>query len=208
MLIAYLILIPTVFLGSLVPSLASAISTTRGWGRLPDILSGGSRLLPLLATALIVWLLYAVVPNRPREWRSWRRNWRGTLLTTLLLWLYELLFPIYQQHFVRVENYGSIGAFAIVILLFFYYLALILLLGAEVNSWAAGQRATASDLPGLLHAVQVHRTLEGAAGPTAGQPSEEMQQHAPSWLARLTARATQWASTCLREWRKRHSTAD
>ncbi len=53
-------------------------------------------------------------------------------------------------------------------------MAFILLLGAEVNSWAAGQRATAADLPGMLHAVQAHRTLRGAAGPTAGLPQEEM----------------------------------
>jgi uncharacterized BrkB/YihY/UPF0761 family membrane protein len=37
-----------------------------------------------------------------------------------------------------------------VILFFFYYLAFIVLLGAEVNSWAIGQRATKYDLPGLL----------------------------------------------------------
>jgi hypothetical protein len=67
------------------------------------------------------------------------------------------------------------AGFAVVILLFFYYIAFILLLGAEINSWAAGQRETAADLPGMLHAVQAHRSVQGAAGPTAGQPSEEMQ---------------------------------
>ena len=64
--------------------------------------------------------------------------------------------------------------------------AFILLLGAEINSWVAGQRATATDLPGMLHAVQAHRTLRGAAGRTAGMPQEEMQRHSRAWLWRYT----------------------
>jgi len=73
---------------------------------------------------------------------------------------------------------------ALVILLFLYYLAFILLLGAEVNSWTAGHRAAAADLPEVLHAVQVHRTLRGAAGPTAGMAHEEMQRHTRSRVVR------------------------
>jgi hypothetical protein len=56
-------------------------------------------------------------------------------------------------------------------------LVVCLLLGAEINSWAAGQRETASDLPGVLHAVQAHDSTRGAAGPSAGEPQEEMQRH-------------------------------
>ncbi|HEV2460096.1 MAG TPA: hypothetical protein VGS80_17195, partial [Ktedonobacterales bacterium] len=43
---------------------------------------------------------------------------------------------------------------------------------------------TAADLPGVLHAVQAHRTLRGAAGPTAGMAHEEMQRHTRSRLVR------------------------
>jgi len=32
-------------------------------------------------------------------------------------------------------------------------------------------------MPGILHAVQAHRSTRGAAGPTAGEPQEEMQRH-------------------------------
>ena len=98
-----------------------------------------------------------------------------------------MFFPWYTSHFVQVGNYGSIGAFAIIILLFFYYLGVILLLGAEINSWVAGQRETAADLPGMLHAIQAHRSLHGAAGPTAGMPHEELQHHDPSRMSRLVA---------------------
>jgi hypothetical protein len=85
-------------------------------------------------------------------------------------------------------NYGAIAAFAVVTLVFFYYLAFILLLGAAVNSWVAGQRETATHVPGILHAVQAHGSTRGAAGPTAGQPQEEMQPHQRRALAaRLTS---------------------
>jgi hypothetical protein len=106
------------------------------------------------------------------------------VVAAALLVLYEGIFRLYEQHLLHADNYGTIAAFALVILLFLYYLAFILLLGAEINSWTAGQRATASDLPGVLHAVQAHHTLRGAAGPTAGMPQEEMQRHTRSRLVR------------------------
>jgi len=58
-----------------------------------------------------------------------------------------------------------------------YYLGFILLLGAEVNSWAQGQRQTEADIPSILHEVQAHNTTRGAAGPTAGEPQEDVQHH-------------------------------
>jgi hypothetical protein len=100
--------------------------------------------------------------------------------------LYEGIFRLYAHSLLQADNYGTIAGFALVILLFLYYLAFILLLGAEVNSWVAGQRATAADLPGMLHAVQAHRTLRGAAGRTAGLPQEEMQRHSRARLWRYT----------------------
>jgi hypothetical protein len=51
------------------------------------------------------------------------------------------------------------------------------LLGAEINSWAAGQRETAGSLMAILHEVQAHNTTRGAAGPTAGLPQEDLQSH-------------------------------
>ncbi len=79
--------------------------------------------------------------------------------------------------FLQPQNYGTAAGFAVVILIFFYYLAFILLLGAEINSWAAGQRETAGSLMAILHEVQAHNTTRGAAGPTAGLPQEDLQSH-------------------------------
>jgi hypothetical protein len=96
-------------------------------------------------------------------------------VAAVLLVGYEALFPLYATVFLRPGNYGSLAGFAIVILVFFYYLAFILLLGAEINSWAVGQREMAADIPGVLHEVQAHNTTRGAAGPTAGAPYEDLQ---------------------------------
>jgi uncharacterized BrkB/YihY/UPF0761 family membrane protein len=189
--------VPVVFLGTLIPPLLTALLPDGGRGAWAQrLIAAAHPALSLAVTSLAVGLTYTFVPHRPVHWRTWRESWRGAVVAAALLLLYEVFFPWYQEHFVHVDNYGSIGAFAIVILLFFYYLGVILLLGAEINSWAAGQRETAADLPGMLHAIQAHHTLEGAAGPTAGptagQPHEEMQTHRTShltrWLARIAAR--------------------
>jgi membrane protein len=196
MLALYLVIVPVVFLISILPTGLVALLDPRGQSPLGLVLSGGARLLVWFAAAVLFFgATYAFVPNRRGHWRTWRRNWKGTIVAAVLLVLYEGLFRLYQQHLLHADNYGTIAAFALVILLFLYYLAFILLLGAEVNSWAAGQRATAADLPGVLHAVQAHRTLRGAAGPTAGMAHEEMQRHTRSRLVRYAEAVLRRAGT-------------
>ncbi|MGO8951392.1 MAG: YhjD/YihY/BrkB family envelope integrity protein [Ktedonobacterales bacterium] len=148
-----------------------------------------------VAALLFCGATYTFVPNRRRHYRTWSHNWKGTVVAAGLLVLYEGLFRLYQQNLLHADNYGTIAAFALVILLFLYYLAFILLLGAEVNSWAAGQRATAADLPGVLHAVQAHRTLRGAAGPAAGMAHEEMLRHTRSRVVRYAEAVLRRAGT-------------
>ena len=189
MLLLYLVLVPVVFLGTLIPPLLAAILPDHGHGvGAQRIIAAGHPVLSLAVTALAVGMTYIFVPHRPVHWHTWRDIWRGALVAAALLLLYQAFFPWYQEHFVHVDNYGSVGAFVIVILLFFYYLGLILLLGAEINSWNIGQRETASDLPGMLHAIQAHRTLQGAAGPTAGEPQEDLQRHQPPRFRRHVSR--------------------
>jgi membrane protein len=188
MLALYLFVAPIVLLISILPAELVTLADPRGqnpWSALGVLLSDGARLLIWFAAALLFFgVTYALVPHRRRTWRTWRANWKGTVVAAALLVLYEGIFRLYEHYLLHADNYGTIAAFALVILLFLYYLAFILLLGAEINSWAAGQRATAADLPGVLHAVQAHHTLRGAAGPTAGMPQEEMQRHTRSQLVR------------------------
>jgi uncharacterized BrkB/YihY/UPF0761 family membrane protein len=188
MLLLYLIFVPVVFLGSLLPPLLQGLlPASRSSAVAHFLISVAYPLSALVVTSVAVGLTYTFVPNRPIRRQTVRDSWKGAAVTAALLLVYQVFFPWYTSHFVHVDNYGSVGALLMLILLFFYYLGLILLLGAEINSWAAGQRETASDLPGLLHAIQAHNSLRGAAGPTAGMPHEELQHHDPTRVSRLVA---------------------
>jgi membrane protein len=117
-------------------------------------------------------VVYLVVPNRPLHLRD---AWRGALIAGALLQLYNLAFPFYATHFLPFGSYGAALGLTLLILLFFYYFGTILLLGAEINAFRAGLRATATDLPGLLARVPVRNQGAGADGPTAGQSQEDVQ---------------------------------
>src|SRR5262245_44886385 len=178
LLLLYLVLLPLFLMTFLLPSGVERLIDPTGRDAVgTTIVTVVGFVVAFVAATLLFALMYAFIPYRKRFWRQLRPNWRGAMIAALLLLLYELLFPLYANLVLNPANYGTIAVFAVVILAFFYYLAFILLLGAEINSWAAGQRETATDLPGILHAVQAHGSAQGAAGPTAGEPQEEMQRH-------------------------------
>lgn len=176
MLLLYIVLVPIVFLASIVPSaIVSALHVNGAATGFAGVLINLVGVLVAFLVALVLFTaIYMVVPNRPVHFRE---VWKGTLVAAVLLVLYELVFPIYQSIALRSGSYGSVAGFAIVILVFFYYLAVILLLGAEINSWMSGQRETAGDIAAIVHEVQAHNTTLGAAGPTAGEPQEDKQHH-------------------------------
>ncbi|HKW21348.1 MAG TPA: YihY/virulence factor BrkB family protein [Ktedonobacterales bacterium] len=176
MLLLYIVLVPIVFLASIVPSaIVGALHANGAATGFAGVLIHLVGLLVAFLVALVLFAaIYIVVPNRPVHFYE---VWKGTLIAAVLLVLYELVFPIYQSIALKSNSYGSVAGFAIVILVFFYYLAVILLLGAEINSWASGQRETAGDIAAIVHEVQAHNTTLGAAGPTAGMPQEDKQHH-------------------------------
>ncbi len=178
LLLLYLVLLPLLLATFLLPSGIERLFDPSGRSPLGTALvTAAGVLIAFLSATVLFAMTYALVPHRGRFWQALRPNWRGAVVAATLLMLYELLFPVYTTFVLNPSNYGTVAAFAVVILLFFYYLAFILLLGAEINSWVAGQRETATDVPGILHAVQAHHSTHGAAGPTAGEPQEEMQRH-------------------------------
>jgi membrane protein len=182
MLVIYMILVPLLIFASILPATVVGALDPHQRSLLAGIaLTVLGFVVAFLASLCLFGLIYLIVPNRAR--RRWRIG-KGTLVASLLLVVYEAVFPLYERFLLRPNNYGSVAGFAVVILLFFYYLAFILLLGAEINSWDVGQRETAADLPGILHAIQAHDSTVGAAGPTAGQPQEEMQVHRRWWPGR------------------------
>jgi membrane protein len=171
----YVILIPLIFAASVLPDLvlrALGISLQNGIGEIFSHLLG---IVIGVGVAIVLFAsIFIIVPNCPVRWQE---VWRGTLITSLLFVLYQQLFPLYTNLFLRPSNYGSVIGFLVVILVFFYYLSFILLLGMEINSWVSGQRQTAGDVQALFHEIQTHNTTRGAAGPSAGTEQEDIEHH-------------------------------
>lgn len=175
MMIIFVVLIPILLAVSAAPSflstsfvgqLLNATPASRFW------LSIATGIAGFIVASILFLVIYTVLPNRPMRIRD---SWKGALIAGALLEVYIIAFPFYATHFLKPDSYGSTAGFAVLILVFFYYFGVILLLGAELNSFWAGQRQTATALPGILYQVQVRRSVEGAAGPTAGQPQEDLQ---------------------------------
>src|SRR6185437_6168379 len=128
-----------------------------------------------IAASCLLALLYKIMTEGSVAWRA---VWPGAIIASLLLILYEQLFPLYVHSWLKPDNYGAVVGFILIVLAFFDYLGFIVLLGMEITSWRAGQRETCASLPTIIHAVQVNRTLRCVAGPNAGKPSEDLRQHA------------------------------
>ena len=110
---------PLVFLISILPTGLITLVDPRSSSLVGAILSSRTRLLVwFVAAVLFCGATYTFVPHRRRHCRTWRRNWKGTVVAAVLLVLYEGLFRLYQQHLLHADNYGTIAAFALVILLF------------------------------------------------------------------------------------------
>jgi membrane protein len=175
MMFIFVVLIPMLLAVSAAPSflstsfvgmLLSNSPVARFWLAIATIIAGF-----IIASALFL-AIYTVIPNRPLRIQD---AWKGALIAGALLELYSIGFPFYATMFLKPNSYGATAGFAVLVLVFFYYFGIILLLGAEINSFLVGQRQTATALPGILYEVQVRRSVEGAAGPTAGQPQEDLQ---------------------------------
>jgi membrane-associated phospholipid phosphatase len=105
---------------------------------------------------------------------TWRAVWPGAISAGLLLILYQQLFPWYAHTWLKPAHYGALVGFILMTLTFFYVIAFILLLGMEITSWRAGQRAAGASLATIVHGVQVNRSVRGIAGVTAGKASEAL----------------------------------
>lgn len=168
MVLLYMVLIPFFLLLSIVPG---ALLTLVHHGSYYYVATTVDQVLVFVGTTVIAafmfLLIYFIIPNRPSHWRS---TWPGTVIAAVLLVLYEKLFPLYTQTFLRPNNYGSIAGFALVILIFYNFLAFILLFGAEVNSWIAGKRQTAGDLQAILTEVDKQAAALTDVVPAAAHP--------------------------------------
>jgi membrane protein len=152
MLALYLLLAPLIALAFTLPSIALRLVNPYLAGSSQEAFTTVlGNIVAVLSAFVLFGAIYLVVPNRRIRLSQ---VFPGTLLATLLLVPYISLFPLYASHFLRPDNYGSVAGFAVVILIFFYYLGFILLLGAEVNSWAAGRRLVGGDIPAIMQAAR------------------------------------------------------
>lgn len=152
MLALYLMLAPLIALAFTLPSIALRLVNPYLAGSSQEVFTTVlGNIVAVLSAFILFGAIYLVVPNRRIRLSQ---VFPGTLLATLLLVPYISLFPLYASHFLRPDNYGSVAGFAVVILIFFYYLGFILLLGAELNSWAAGRRLVGGDIPAIMQAAR------------------------------------------------------
>jgi len=103
---------------------------------------------------------------------SWSHAWRGAVVASVLFEAATLVFPWYSTHFAGKSQFGAVAGLLAVLTLWFWVISLILILGAEVNSYfALGQRAAGDDLPGVLHGLKVHG--EARRGEDAASPQQQ-----------------------------------
>ena len=97
-----------------------------------------------------------------------------------------------------MSEFGSVAGLLAILTMWFWVISLILLLGAEVNSYfGLGQRATDDDLPGVIHGMKVHgemRRGEDASSPRQQervmedvQPASEKSAHTETKPAKAFA---------------------
>lgn len=105
--------------------------------------------------------IYMIVPNLKL---GWAHAWRGALFAGVMFEAASLAFPVYTTHFAGKSQFGAVAGLLAVLTLWFWVISLILILGAEVNSFfALGQRATGDDLPGVLHGTRVREEVRRGA---------------------------------------------
>lgn len=79
---------------------------------------------------------------------SFHHAWRGAIVAALALTLVTLLFPLYASLADPTQHYGAFVGFALLSVFWLWLFSVILLLGAEINSYfGLGQRAAESDGP-------------------------------------------------------------
>lgn len=167
-----LLLIPLVIvmvLATSIPQLLTALLAHTGHNGATSFLGWLLSFAGGVAAAFVLFsAVYVIVPNQRVRLKD---VFRGALLAAVLLEIYTLLFPLYAGHFLSNKNYGASMGFALVLIVFFYYFAVILLIGAEFNSWLQGQRDLRGTLPEILYKIEEH-----GAAVRPDQPASQGQQ--------------------------------
>lgn len=159
MLLVFVVLSPLMLFASSVPTLVNSFVQTTPLSQFSgnvfffDVLT---ILCGLIATWVLIELIYLVVPN---QHISFRDSWFGALLAAVAIQAYLQLFPFYVTHF--LSGYTGTVGFAIIFVFFFYFFAVILLGGAEINAfYAQGKRALPDNLAAIVHEHANHASQD------------------------------------------------
>ena len=95
MLLVYLLFVPAVFLGSLMPPLLRDLLPRSGHGAVAQfIIRLSYPLVTLIVTTVAIGLTYVFVPNRPVTRRTLRNDWKGAALAAALAAGLPSLLPV------------------------------------------------------------------------------------------------------------------
>jgi membrane protein len=155
MIVIFAVLAPLSFVASSISG--SYRQLTSGLGDIPGlgaVFAGGGFVIGVLFAFALFLLIYIIVPN---VGLSWKHAWRGALTAAILFEAATLMFPVYATHFGGKSQFGAVAGLLALLTLWFWVISLILVIGAQVNSFfALGQRAAGDDLPGVMHGLKVH----------------------------------------------------
>ncbi|CAF3853821.1 unnamed protein product [Rotaria sp. Silwood1] len=154
LLLAFIMIFILMLVASSVPS--ALMNTVKGDAARFGLFIAGI-LISLSISFGLFQMIYRLTPNKKM---SLKKTWCGALIAAIILELFIILFPLYVRKF--ISNYagntflfqilfkkfvycfllfflssffrGQIG-FAVILIIFFYYFAIILIFGAQINSY-------------------------------------------------------------------------
>ena len=147
MIVIFTVLTPLAFVASSISGSVRQLTSGSAIAPLAQpLISAGSFIAGAAFGFALFLLIYIIVPNLRI---GWSRAWRGAIVAAILFEAVTLAFPYYTTHFSGQSQFGALAGLLAVLTLWFWVVSLILIIGAEVNSFfALGQRAAADDLPG------------------------------------------------------------
>ncbi len=87
-----------------------------------------------IGVAIIFAILCAIYWTVPNRFVPWRAIWPGALAATVAITVIDYGFPVYLSTISTLARFGTTLVFVLIVLLWFYALAMIILVGATINS--------------------------------------------------------------------------
>lgn len=102
-----------------------------GLGEVEAFVFAASLAIGIAIIFAILCAIYWTVPNRRVPWRA---VWPGALAATLAITVIDYAFPVYLSRISTLAQFGTTLVFVLIVLLWFYALAMVILIGATINS--------------------------------------------------------------------------